>query len=68
MRHADKETMDHIIALRKRIAELEKQNKNYSDYAGRVYASLTDIKRIIRHCDEPNQPILNAIEKALVGL
>jgi len=67
-RQADPVTMDHIIELRKEIARLEKENMNYSNHAGKVYAALVDIRQILRHCDEPNQTVLNSITNALKGL
>lgn len=64
-RHADSETLDHIIALRKQIDQLEKENQNYKNYASLVYNTLIEVRLIIRHCDDPNQAVLNAINDAI---
>lgn len=67
-RHADKETMDHIIALRKQIEQLEKENQNYKNYVSMVYNTMVEIRMIIRHYDDPNQSVLNAINDAIKRL
>lgn len=67
-RHADPVTLDHIIALRKQIEQLEKENQNYKNYVSMVYNTMVEIRMIIRHCDEPNQSVLNAITDAIKRL
>lgn len=67
-RHADPVTMDHIIALRKQIEQLEKENQNYKNYVSMVYNTMVEIRMIIRHCDEPNQLVLSAINDAIKRL
>lgn len=67
-RHADPVTMDHIIALRKQIEQLEKENQNYKNYVSMVYNTMVEIRMIIRHCDEPNQLVLSAISDAIKRL
>ncbi len=67
-RHADSETIDHIIALRKEIEQLQKENQNYKNYVSMVYNTLIEIRLIIRHCDDPNQAVLDAIKDALKRL
>lgn len=67
-RHADSETIDHIIALRKEIEQLQKENQNYKNYVSSVYNTLIEIRLIIRHCDDPNQAVLDAIKDALKRL
>lgn len=67
-RHADPVTMDHIIALRKQIEQLEKENQNYRNYVSMVYNTMVEIRMIIRHCDEPNQLVLSAINDAIKRL
>lgn len=64
-RHADTETLDHIIALRKQIEQLEKENQNYKNYVSMVYNTMVEVKMIIRHCDDPNQMVLAAINDAI---
>lgn len=64
-RHADTETLDHIIALRKQIEQLEKENQNYKNYVSMVYNTMVEVKMIIRHCDDPNQMVLTAINDAI---
>jgi hypothetical protein len=67
-RHADSETIDHIIALRKEIEQLQKENQNYRNYVSMVYNTLIEIRLIIRHCDDPNQAVLDAIKDAIKRL
>ena len=67
-RHADPVTLDHIIALRKQIEQLEKENQNYRNYVSMVYNTMVEIRMIIRHCDEPNQLVLSAINDAIKRL
>lgn len=67
MRHADKETMDHVIELRKRVRELEKQVENYDAYISHVYRTAMNIKAIARQQDDPIPIILEAVDFLLTA-
>jgi uncharacterized protein YaaN involved in tellurite resistance len=67
-RQADPVTVDHIIELRREIARLEKEVQNYKNYVSMVYNTMIEIRMILRHCDEPNQAVLDAINTAIKRL
>lgn len=67
MRHADKETMDHVIELRKRVRELEKQVENYDAYISHVYRTAMNIKAIARQQEDPIPTILEAVDFLLTA-
>lgn len=66
-RYADSETMDHVITLRKRVLELEKQAENYEAWVSHVYRTATNIKAIARQQEDPLPAILEAVDFLLMG-
>lgn len=66
-RYADSETMDHVIELRKRVLELEKQVENYDAYISHVYRTAMNIKAIARQQDDPMPTILKEVDFLLTA-
>ena len=46
-RHADPETMDHIIDLRKKLAEAERQRDNALDKVMSMHKKITEMKEAL---------------------
>lgn len=67
-RHADPVTIEHIIELRKKVAELEKYLINYENHYGKIRRALGDVREIIRHSDEPRAEVLRLIDETLRNL
>lgn len=67
-RHADPVTMQHIVELRAKVAELEKYLINYEKHYGKIRQALGDVREIIRHSDEPREQVLKLIDATLRGL